>query len=358
MSKLGTSARVLLSELARFAGEKRLNARIFPMEWIAIAKKAGLSDQSRNEAIADLLKNKFIAFQPDTTQIIVFSPEGIETANQLAIERPKLEDPIPTTLDAIRSETAYWTKDLTTCDPGSNWWEWVQGRLAELRQTEQRLSTDKVASPHQTIHANFYGANARLNANSVDYSSNSASEIHAARAQSANRHSESRRILAPELQRTIDRLLYIHGRALANFVSHSADTKVKPTDLKQDFIPHWPKLFPNASQVRDLVEEDAAALTSYYDSLHALNDDVNDWWQREGQLPVNLFNMFLHRASKSLRLALVCIEKFDLETLIPPPYESWGTISFRINQALKSETEARDAHLARFAADARKSNPR
>lgn len=354
MRALGNSASILLAELRRFAGDKRLNVRILPMEWVAIAKRAGLSDQSRSEAIADLLRNKLIAFQPETTEIIMFNPAGIEMADQLVREGPKLEDPIPKNLDAIRFETAYWTKDLTTCDPGSNWWEWVQARLTELRQTEQRLSSDTVPSPHPTIQANFYGANARLNMSSVDQSSNSASETDAAREQSANRHSEARRFLAPELQRTIDRVLYIHGKALANFVSHAADTKVKPTDLKQDFIPHWPNLFPKASQVRDLVEEDAAALVAYYDSLHALNDDVNDWWERDGQLPVNLFNTFLHRASTCLRLALICIEVFELETLIPPPYESWGTISFRINQALKSEEQARSAHLARSAANARK----
>jgi len=347
MSALGNSARVLLPELRRFAGDRPLNARITPMEWVAIAKNAGLSDQSRSEAITDLLRNKFIAFQPETTQIIMFSPEGIAAADQLVREKPKLDDPIPQSLDAIRSETAYWTKDLTTCDPGSNWWEWAQARLVELRQTEQRLNSDPVASPHPTIQANFYGANARLNMSSVDQSSNSASEVDSAAARSANRHSEARRFLAPELQRTIDRVLYIHGRALANFVSHSADTKIKPTDLKQDFIPHWPKLYPNAPQVQDLAEEDAVSLIAYYDSLHALNDDVNDWWGREGQLPINLFNTFLHRASRSLRLALVCIEKFDLEAIIPPPYESWGTISFRIKQALKSEDQARKAHLER-----------
>jgi hypothetical protein len=264
-----------------------------------------------------------------------------------SLQKPKLEDPIPQTLDAIRFETAYWTKSLTTCDPGSNWWEWVQARLAELRQAEQRLNSDTLALPPRVIQANFYGPNARLNLSSVDRSSNSASEVPAATAQSANRHSEARRCLAPELQRTIDRVLYIHGRALANFVSHSADTKVKPTDLKQDFIPHWPKLYPEAPQVRDLAEGDATALIAYYDSLHALNDDVNDWWGREGQLPVNLFNTFLHRASKCLRLALICIDRFELEALIPPPYESWGTISFRINQAIKSEEHARKVHLER-----------
>jgi hypothetical protein len=315
MSALGNPARVLLADLRRFVGDKRLNARIAPTEWLAIAKKAGLSDQSRGEAITDLLKNGLIVFQPETAEIMAFSPGGIQIADQLVRERPKLEDPIPQSLDAVRSETAYWTKDLTT----------------DLSQP--------------TIQANFFGDNARLNVSSVDQSSNSASEIDVAKA--ASRHSEARRFLAPELQRTIDRVLYIHGRAAANFVSHSADTSIKPTDLKQDFIPYWPSLYPNAPQVRDLAEEDAAALSAYYDSLHSLNDDVNDWWGREGQLPVNLFNVFLHRASKCLKLALICISRFELEALIPPPYESWGTISFRINQALKSEEQARAGHLAR-----------
>jgi hypothetical protein len=172
----------------------------------------------------------------------------------------------------------------------------------------------------------------------------------AAPEESLRRQSEARRLLAPELQRTIDRVLYIHGRAIANFVSHSVGTNPRPTDLKQDFIPHWPSLYPNAPQVRDLTAEDAGALIDYYDSLHSLNDEVNDWWEREGQLPVNLFNVFLHKASKCLKLALICIDKLELESLIPPPYESWGTISPRIKQSLKSEEQARNAHLAKFQA--------
>ena len=58
MNVLGNCARVLLAELRRFAGDRRLNARIAPMEWFAIAKKAGLSDQSRREAITDLLRER------------------------------------------------------------------------------------------------------------------------------------------------------------------------------------------------------------------------------------------------------------------------------------------------------------
>lgn len=164
------------------------------------------------------------------------------------------------------------------------------------------------------------------------------------------RQREARRILAPELQRTIERILFIHGRALANFLAHSTSSSLKPNDVKQDFLPHWPNLYPSAPVVRELAEDDAAALTAYYDSLHALNDEVNDWWARDGQLAVNLFNVFRDKASRSLRLALVCIERFDLETLIPPPYKSWGTISSRIRDALRSEEQIMQAHLQRAAA--------
>lgn len=168
--------------------------------------------------------------------------------------------------------------------------------------------------------------------------------------ESANRHREARRILAPELQRTIERVLFIHGRALANFLAHSTNSSQKPNDVKQDFLPHWPNLYPSAPAVRELAEDDSAALTAYYDSLHALNDEVNDWWARDGQLPINLFNVFRDKASRSLRLALLCVERLDLENLIPPPYESWGTISSRIRDALRSDEKIMQAHLQRAAA--------
>ena len=168
--------------------------------------------------------------------------------------------------------------------------------------------------------------------------------------ESPNRQREARRILAPELQRTIERVLFIHGRALANFLAHSTNSSQKPNDVKQDFLPHWPNLYPSAPAVHELAEDDAAALTAYYDSLHALHDEVNDWWARDGQLAVNLFNGFRDKASRSLRLALLCIERFDLEKMIPPPYESWGTISSRIRAALRSEEQIVQAHLQRVAA--------
>jgi len=100
-----------------------------------------------------------------------------------------------------------------------------------------------------------------------------------------------------------------------------------------------------------------AALIAFYDSLHSLADFVNDWWEREGQLPVSIFNMILHHAHTSLELALVCVEKFDLETLYPPPYEAWGTISFRIERSLAAEAEARKHHITRYEAKAANKAP-
>jgi hypothetical protein len=313
----------LLFALQRLAGDAPLTRRFKPAEWYEITKELGFTDSQRHEAVTSLRTSGFISFTPESTEIIALTSSGITTGNELIVRQQNrdVSDPMPETLEGIRADLDYWDSRLYEGEPGSNWWEQVQARIVSLRHRENRN-----------------------NVNSVDQSSNSATEVHAAKAQSATRHSEARRFLAPELQRTIDRVLYIHSRAIANFVSHSVDMTVKPTDLKQDFIPHWPRLYPNAPQVQDLAAEDAAAL----------NDDVNDWWGREGQLPVNIFNVFLHKASKCLRLALICIEKFDLESLIPPPYESWGTISHRINQALKSEEQVRNAHLERFEANAGK----
>ena len=164
------------------------------------------------------------------------------------------------------------------------------------------------------------------------------------------RQSEARQYLAPELYRTIERALYIHEHAIPNFISASAENQIKPNDLKDDFIPYLPVLYPNAPQFRDLPGDKAAALIVFYDSLHSLAKFVEDWWEREGQLPVNIFNMILHSADKSLRFALICIKEFDLEQMYPPQYESWGTISSRIERSLSLAGEARKHHMARFEA--------
>lgn len=153
--------------------------------------------------------------------------------------------------------------------------------------------------------------------------------------------------LAPELQRSIERVQYILDRTVANFGCESSVNGAKANDLQADFRPYLPSLYPGAPQVRDLTGEKAIALIRYYDSLNELSNLVDDWWEREGQLAVNIFNVLMHSAEKSNRLGLVCISEFDLNARFPPPYESWGTLSSRIEWALDSATISRQHHLDR-----------
>lgn len=166
---------------------------------------------------------------------------------------------------------------------------------------------------------------------------------------------DARRYFAAELNRTITRVLYIHDRASPNYMAAvneyiSIEDKIKPNDLQADFLPEMPVLYPNAPQFRELSSDDATALMAFYDSLHALDNFVTNWWQREGKLPVNIFNSMLHLSERSLTLALVCIPRFDLERLCPPPYESWGTLTSRIERSLSSAKEMLEKHVARIEA--------
>lgn len=169
----------------------------------------------------------------------------------------------------------------------------------------------------------------------------------------ARREAEARRYLAPELNRIIERVLYIHSRAIPNFTTASVGNEIKTNDLREDFIPYMPVLYPNAPQFRDLSGDDATALITFYDSLHALEKFVNDWWGREGQLPVNIFNMIMKLATDSLMLADTCIARFELEKLFPPQYESWGTLSSRIERSKVTSAQSLESHIARFEAKAK-----
>jgi len=177
----------------------------------------------------------------------------------------------------------------------------------------------------------------------------------------ARTEADARRYFAAELNRTIERVLYIHGRACPNYMAAvkeyiSVENKVKPNDLQADFLPEMPVLYPSAPQFRELSGDDAMALIAFYDSLYALDSFVTNWWQREGQLPVNIFNQMLHLSERSLTLALVCIQRFDLEKLCPPPYEAWGTLTSRIERSVSFAKEMLEKHVARIEAHHKKSN--
>ncbi len=166
--------------------------------------------------------------------------------------------------------------------------------------------------------------------------------------------------LAPELQRTIERVKYILDRTVANFACESSSNGTKTSDLQADFRPYLPALYPSSPLVRDLTGEKAIALIRYYDSLNELSNLVEDWWEREGQLAVNIFNVLMHAAEKSIRLGLVCVGEFDLEARFPPPYKSWGTLTSQIERSLDSAIKSRQHHLDRAEKrqqDSKKSGP-
>lgn len=171
----------------------------------------------------------------------------------------------------------------------------------------------------------------------------------------AKRQADAVDALAPELQRMIERVHYVFDRAAANFVCEAAVNGIETKDQQADFRPYRPTLYPSTPQLRDLPGEKAIALIRFYDSLHEIDNLANDWWEREGQLAVNIFNVILHAAEESLRLALVCIREFDLEARFPPPYESWGTLTSRIDRSLDNAARARQGHVD--LAEARRLDP-
>lgn len=176
-------------------------------------------------------------------------------------------------------------------------------------------------------------------------------ELHKRRTDSeekAKKETDAAAALAPELLRTIERTQYILDRAVANFSSASAEDGEMPSDLQADFRPYLPTLYPNTPLMRDLSGDKAIALIRYYDSLNELSNFVNDWWQREGQLVVNVFNGLMHAAEKSIRLGMICVQKLDLEASFPPTYESWDTLTSRLEKSLDRAAKSRELHVQRF----------
>lgn len=177
---------------------------------------------------------------------------------------------------------------------------------------------------------------------------------HAKKEDSERKEIEAKNFLTPELNRIIERVLYIHSRVIPNFSAASVEyfksptnNPIKPNDLQQDFLPYLPVLYPNVEQFKYLKGEDAVALVVFYDSLHQLEHSVRDWWEREGQLPSNIFLSFMNSAEKSLKFAEVCIDRFDMDKRFPPQYPSWGSLSSRISNSIKNAAQTLDAHMKR-----------
>lgn len=161
------------------------------------------------------------------------------------------------------------------------------------------------------------------------------------------KQNDAQKFLSPELFRLIGRALYIHERACVNFICEFMNHDVKPNDKKEDFRPYLPVMYPNAHQFGNLPAKHAYSLVIFYDSLTGLDRFVNDWWQREHQLPINIYNTILHSAHESLEFSLICIEDFNLESMFPPKYPAHSTLKARIVKSLENEAQARANQLAR-----------
>jgi hypothetical protein len=115
------------------------------MQWVALAKNLGFSDQIRSEAIYQLTAHKLIQFTPQTTQIIALTAEGIALADQLIRQSvgAQVDDPLPDTLEGIHSQLEYWEKRQFEGQAQSDWWYQVQARIDALRhiQRSRRPST-------------------------------------------------------------------------------------------------------------------------------------------------------------------------------------------------------------------------
>lgn len=171
--------------------------------------------------------------------------------------------------------------------------------------------------------------------------------------------SDAKKYLIPELNRTIERVLFIHSRAVVNYgcasdsyfiaPSESQKNLYTPLDIKEDFLPYLPVLYPNVEQFRHLSGENAIALVAFYDSLYELDTFVKDWWARDSQLAVNLFNQMRTKAAMSLRLACICIDKFEVqENLVQNPDEiSVPPLLKRINISLDNDAKTLKFHIER-----------
>jgi hypothetical protein len=131
MSIKHTPAEQLLCALRRLAGDAPSSHRFKPAEWFDLSTKLNFTEAQRKEAIASLRTSGFIAFNPESAQIIALTLSGISIADQLILrlQSREVSDPMPETLEEIRADLNFWELRLFDGEPGSPWWEQVHARI-------------------------------------------------------------------------------------------------------------------------------------------------------------------------------------------------------------------------------------
>jgi hypothetical protein len=166
-------ARLLLKHI--FSKVRDTRRMMPPMEYRALAELIGLSDSQLSVALQELIRESWIALD-NTTQGIRLTPDGVNAGDywQYRAESVLNNDPLPESLPEIRMEIGHFAHERSTTMPKTPEWEWINGRLEDLRHRENMM-TKQAGS---TVYVQS-GSGGRLNVNSTDNSVNiiSISEI-------------------------------------------------------------------------------------------------------------------------------------------------------------------------------------
>jgi hypothetical protein len=156
--------------LKHIFSEVRDSKRVMPQpEYQAIAAKIGLRDDQLATGLQELKYDNLIAL--DSTGVRL-TPQGVQEGDYLHTRPllPLVRDPLPESLEEVRLEIRYFAREKSGNLRGTPEWDWVNGRLEDLRHSESMMVKEKAG----TVYV-LSGQQARLNINSIDNSVNSIS---------------------------------------------------------------------------------------------------------------------------------------------------------------------------------------
>jgi hypothetical protein len=133
-----------------------------PMEYFNLATKVGLSTEQTKAALRQLKDDLLIRFHPETTEIIVLTQKGVQEAEYLKLrdEHPRLNDPIPESLDDVRAELGYFSQERQKQHAKSQEFAMISARITELQHREMMLRESTSASIHNQSTTQHTPANA------------------------------------------------------------------------------------------------------------------------------------------------------------------------------------------------------
>jgi hypothetical protein len=139
------NARLFLRHIYQELGETQRSIK--PMDYFALAAKVGLSTEQTKAALRHLKKDLLIRFQPETTENIVLTQNGVQEGEYLKFREghPQLNDPMPESLEGISAELANFSQERQKQHAKSQEFEMISARIGELQHRELMLR--KSSSP-------------------------------------------------------------------------------------------------------------------------------------------------------------------------------------------------------------------